>query len=285
MVDLSANRTTLELSGPRARAVLEKGCALDLHPRVFQPGTALSTEIGGIPVVLWKTGDETYRIFPRASFAEFLGRWLLDAMREYASTRGPLMALSVLDLFSVGIGPSSSHTVGPMRAAKRFADGLKSDGQLSSTARVQAELFGSLGATGRGHGSDKAVVLGLQGQDPETVDTATADDQVAAAALDAELQLGGHHRVDFNWDEDVVLHRRKSLPAHPNGMTFRALDHAGDVLSERSYYSIGGGFVVDGDARRRRPRWWPTTRCCPTRSQQLTNSLKYATAKTCPSPT
>ncbi len=125
------------------------------------------------------------------------------------------MALSVLDLFSVGIGPSSSHTVGPMRAAKRFADGLKSDGQLSSTTRVQAELFGSLGATGRGHGSDKAVVLGLQGQDPETVDTSTADDQVAAAALDAELRIGGDHRVDFNWDEDVVLHRRKSLPGPP----------------------------------------------------------------------
>ncbi|XAS68286.1 L-serine ammonia-lyase [Micrococcaceae bacterium Sec5.7] len=158
------------------------------------------------------------------------------------------MGLSVLDLFSVGIGPSSSHTVGPMRAAKRFADGLKAAGQLVSTARVQAELFGSLGATGRGHGSDKAVVLGLQGQDPETVDTATADDQVAAAALDAELRLGGHHRIDFNWDEDVVLHRRKSLPAHPNGMTFRALDHAGAVIRERSYYSIGGGFVVDGDA-------------------------------------
>ena len=159
------------------------------------------------------------------------------------------MALSVLDLFSVGIGPSSSHTVGPMRAAKLFADGLKSDGLLSSTTRVQAELFGSLGATGRGHGSDKAVVLGLQGQDPETVDTATADDQVAAAALDAELLIGGHHRVDFNWDQDVVLHRRKSLPAHPNGMTFRALDHTGAVLKERSYYSIGGGFVVDGDAQ------------------------------------
>ncbi|HSN37269.1 MAG TPA: L-serine ammonia-lyase [Arthrobacter sp.] len=159
------------------------------------------------------------------------------------------MALSVLDLFSVGIGPSSSHPVGPMRAAKRFADGLKSDGQLSATTRVQAELFGSLGATGRGHGSDKAVVLGLQGQDPDTVDTGTADDQVAAAALDAELRIGGHHRVDFNWDQDVVLHRRKSLPAHPNGMTFRALDHTGTVLSERSYYSIGGGFVVDGDAQ------------------------------------
>jgi sarcosine oxidase subunit gamma len=89
VVDLSANRTTFELSGPRARAVLEKGCALDLHPRVFKTGTALSTEIGGIPAILWKTADETFRIFPRASFAEFLGRWLLDAMREYASTEVP----------------------------------------------------------------------------------------------------------------------------------------------------------------------------------------------------
>ncbi|MET3205053.1 UNVERIFIED_ORG: L-serine dehydratase [Arthrobacter sp. UYEF13] len=158
------------------------------------------------------------------------------------------MALSALDLFSVGIGPSSSHTVGPMRAAKLFADGLKSGGLLSSTTRVRAELFGSLGATGRGHGSDKAVVLGLQGLDPETVDTSTADDQVAAAALDAELMICGDHRVDFNWDEDVVLHRRKSLPAHPNGMSFQALDHTGTVLRERSFYSIGGGFVVDGDA-------------------------------------
>ncbi|WP_423183808.1 L-serine ammonia-lyase [Arthrobacter sp. NyZ413] len=158
------------------------------------------------------------------------------------------MALSVLDLFSIGIGPSSSHTVGPMRAAKQFTDGLESSGQLAATVRVQAELFGSLGATGRGHGSDKAVVLGLQGESPETVDTRTADDQVAAAALDAELRIGGHHRVDFNWEEDMLLHRRKSLPAHPNGMTFRALDHAGEVLRERSYYSIGGGFVVDGDA-------------------------------------
>lgn len=89
VVDLSANRTTLELTGPRARAVLEKGCSLDLHPRVFKAGTALSTEIGGIPAVLWKTAEEEYRIFPRASFAEFLGRWLLDAMREYASPEVP----------------------------------------------------------------------------------------------------------------------------------------------------------------------------------------------------
>ncbi|MFQ4147567.1 L-serine ammonia-lyase [Arthrobacter sp. LAPM80] len=158
------------------------------------------------------------------------------------------MALSVLDLFSIGIGPSSSHTVGPMRAAKRFADGLERDGELTAVVRVEAELFGSLGATGRGHGSDKAVVLGLQGQDPETVDTATADDQVAAAALDAELMLAGSHRIDFNYGQDVVLHRRESLPAHPNGMTFRALNHANTVVRERTYYSVGGGFVVDEQA-------------------------------------
>ena len=89
VVDLSANRTTFELSGPRARAVLEKGCALDLHPRSFTPGMALTTEIGNIPVVLQKTGEDSFRIFPRASFAEFLGRWLLDAMREYASPEVP----------------------------------------------------------------------------------------------------------------------------------------------------------------------------------------------------
>jgi sarcosine oxidase, subunit gamma len=89
VVDLSANRTTFELTGPRARGVLEKGCSLDLHPRVFKAGTAFSTEIANIPAILWKTGEDSFRIFPRASFAEFLGRWLLDAMREYASPEVP----------------------------------------------------------------------------------------------------------------------------------------------------------------------------------------------------
>jgi sarcosine oxidase subunit gamma len=89
VVDLSANRTTFELSGPRARAVLEKGCAVDLHPRSITPGTALSTEVGNIPVVLHKSGEDSFRLFPRASFADFLGRWLLDAMREYASPEVP----------------------------------------------------------------------------------------------------------------------------------------------------------------------------------------------------
>ena len=155
------------------------------------------------------------------------------------------MALSVLDMFTVGIGPSSSHTVGPMRAARLFTDGLREAGLLGRTERVQAELFGSLGATGHGHGSDKAVILGLQGESPETVDTDTADARVAQATADGKLHVAGERYVSFTRDTDVVMHRRKSLPAHPNGMVFRAFDGAGQCLREATYYSVGGGFVVD----------------------------------------
>ena len=155
------------------------------------------------------------------------------------------MALSVLDLFSIGIGPSSSHTVGPMRAAKIFVDGLQQDGLLERVGRVKAELFGSLGATGVGHGSNKAVTLGLLGFDPETVDANRADEIVNEAAESHQLKLGGHHVVPFDYKQDVVLHLRKTLPAHPNGMTFWAFDEAGEMLSEGTYYSVGGGFVVD----------------------------------------
>ncbi|NJC71328.1 L-serine ammonia-lyase [Planosporangium thailandense] len=158
------------------------------------------------------------------------------------------MALSAFDLFSVGIGPSSSHTVGPMRAAKRFVDGLAGDGLLAAVRRVRVELFGSLGATGHGHGSPKAVVLGLEGEDPATVDTDSADARVARAADDGVLLLAGKHQVAYDAAADVVLHRRKSLPAHPNGMVFRAFDGAGSVVAERTYYSVGGGFVVDESA-------------------------------------
>ncbi|WP_026550287.1 L-serine ammonia-lyase [Arthrobacter sp. Br18] len=155
------------------------------------------------------------------------------------------MALSVLDLFSVGIGPSSSHTVGPMRAARRFTAGLAADGLLEGVGRVQAELFGSLGATGIGHGSDKAVILGLAGHDPETVDTDIAGELVASCIRAGRLPLAGLHGIGFNEESDVVLHRRKSLPAHPNGMTFSALGHDGQPVRQRTYYSVGGGFVVD----------------------------------------
>ena len=155
------------------------------------------------------------------------------------------MALSAFDLYSVGIGPSSSHTVGPMRAAKTFVDGLADAGLLPHVVRVQAELFGSLGATGHGHGSAKAVVLGLEGEEPATVDTDSSDERVARVRDQGVLLLAGKCAVPFDSDRDLVLHRRRSLPAHPNGMVFRALGSDGSVLVERTYYSVGGGFVVD----------------------------------------
>ncbi|GAA2157073.1 L-serine ammonia-lyase [Humibacillus xanthopallidus] len=158
------------------------------------------------------------------------------------------MSLSALDLFSVGIGPSSSHTVGPMRAARRFAAGLADSGLLDRTARVEAQLFGSLGATGHGHGSDRAVVLGLEGEDPETVDTSHAVARVEAVTLDRKISLDGTHRIDFDPEADLVMHRRQALPAHPNGMTFEAFDDAGRSLRARTFYSVGGGFVVDEQA-------------------------------------
>ena len=157
------------------------------------------------------------------------------------------MAISVFDLFSIGIGPSSSHTVGPMRAARTFAVGLADDGLIDSVARVRGELFGSLGATGHGHGSDRAVILGLAGETPEDVDTTTVLERVAAVRESGQLELLGAHPVAFGPD-DLVLHRRQSLPFHPNGMRFAALAADGSVLRERTYYSVGGGFVVDESA-------------------------------------
>lgn len=158
------------------------------------------------------------------------------------------MALSAFDLYSVGIGPSSSHTVGPMRAARTFADRLAEAGLLARVARVRAELFGSLGATGHGHGSPKAVVLGLEGEDPATTDTDLADLRLGRLREERVLTLAGTHPVPFDLDEDLVMHRRRSLPAHPNGMTFAAYDDAGAVVLEKTYYSVGGGFVVDESA-------------------------------------
>jgi L-serine dehydratase len=158
------------------------------------------------------------------------------------------MALSVFDLFSVGIGPSSSHTVGPMRAARLFASGLASDGLLGDVARVHVELFGSLGATGHGHGSPRAVVLGLLGETPEDVDPTACDDIVAEVRRTQQLSLLGEQSIGFDLDVDLVMHRRKSLPLHPNGMTFEAFDAEDVSLRLRTYYSVGGGFVLDESA-------------------------------------
>ncbi|MBF8745542.1 L-serine ammonia-lyase [Pseudomonas putida] len=157
------------------------------------------------------------------------------------------MSLSVFDLFKIGIGPSSSHTVGPMRAAARFAEGLRRDGLLASTASVKAELYGSLGATGKGHGSDKAVLLGLEGEHPDSVDTETIPTRLQTIRDSGSLRLLGEHPIAFVEKQHLAM-IRKPLAYHPNGMIFRAFDAAGLQIRSREYYSVGGGFVVDEDA-------------------------------------
>jgi hypothetical protein len=154
------------------------------------------------------------------------------------------VAIGVFDLFSIGIGPSSSHTVGPMRAAHTFVTGLANDGLLETVTSVRVELFGSLGATGHGHGSEPAVLLGLAGEQPETVVTATMKERATAMRAAEEVPLLGKRPARLGPD-DLVLHRRESLPYHPNGMKFFAFDATGAMVRERTYYSVGGGFVVD----------------------------------------
>ncbi|RRO14146.1 L-serine ammonia-lyase [Saccharopolyspora rhizosphaerae] len=157
------------------------------------------------------------------------------------------MSLSTFDLFKVGIGPSSSHTVGPMRAAYRFVEHLRATGALPEVARVRCELFGSLGATGHGHGSVTAVVLGLAGEQPHLVDPVAVEPQVLAVREEKRLSLGGEHKIAFDVDSDVVLHRRTRLEFHSNGMVLEAFDDSGARLVRREYYSVGGGSVLDED--------------------------------------
>ncbi len=156
------------------------------------------------------------------------------------------MAVSVFDLFKIGIGPSSSHTVGPMRAARLFGLRLQHDGLLEKTARVQVVLYGSLGATGKGHGSDKAVLLGLAGHEPDTVDV-----EAIPALLDAiragDLNLVGQRAIGFDEAKDLVFKRRETLPFHANGMRCLAFDGEGTEIANRVYYSVGGGFIVSDE--------------------------------------
>ncbi len=157
------------------------------------------------------------------------------------------MAVSVFDLFKIGIGPSSSHTVGPMRAARLFALRLEHEGLLDRVARVQSQLYGSLGATGKGHGSDKAVLLGLAGHEPDTVDVEAVPALLEAVRDGKRLELLGRHGIAFNERDDLKFHRRETLPFHANGMRFSAFDGDGAELSSRAYYSVGGGFVVSDE--------------------------------------
>ena len=157
------------------------------------------------------------------------------------------MAVSAFDLFKIGIGPSSSHTVGPMRAARLFASRLTHDQALQNVARVTVELYGSLGATGKGHGSDKAVLLGLAGYEPDTVDVNAIPEHLAAVRDSGKLNLLGQHSIPFDEKTDLIFNRRETLPLHANGMRFTAFAADGTELGNRIYYSVGGGFVVSSE--------------------------------------
>ena len=157
------------------------------------------------------------------------------------------MAVSVFDLFKIGIGPSSSHTVGPMRAARLFVQRMLHDGQLDAVARISCALYGSLGATGKGHGSDKAVLLGLMGHEPDTVDIEAIPALLAELRRSQRLPLESGRQLAFDEKRDLVFHRRKSLPMHANGMQFSAFDAQDGLIVERCYYSVGGGFVVSDE--------------------------------------
>ena len=155
------------------------------------------------------------------------------------------MAVSFFDIFKIGVGPSSSHTVGPMRAAARFVERwLDEEGRLDQVAHVRAELFGSLALTGRGHGTDKAVLLGFSGEWPDKVDPDAIDGILAGIRDSGRVKLIGKHVIEFDEKRDLIWNKRQKLPYHSNGMRFFAFDADGNELAQREYYSVGGGFVV-----------------------------------------
>ncbi|MBK6728301.1 MAG: L-serine ammonia-lyase [Xanthomonadales bacterium] len=158
------------------------------------------------------------------------------------------MGVSVFDLFKIGIGPSSSHTVGPMRAAARFVSRwLVEPAQLERCVRVRAEVFGSLALTGRGHGTDKALLMGLEGHLPNRIDPDLIPAALERIRKHKRIRLHGSHEIDFDEKRDLVMNKRQKLPFHTNGMRFAAFDSDGRELATRDYYSVGGGFVVNQD--------------------------------------
>ncbi|TLY72395.1 MAG: L-serine ammonia-lyase [Gammaproteobacteria bacterium] len=156
------------------------------------------------------------------------------------------MTLSVFDIFKVGIGPSSSHTMGPMRAAREFALGLKRDGLLGATREIAVRLYGSLALTGLGHGSDRAILAGLEGAQPESVDPDSIEPTVQRIRTSGRIRLGGEHEIAFDEPMQLLMMQHERLPRHSNGMRFTALGSDRRTLREEDYYSIGGGFIVRG---------------------------------------
>ncbi len=158
------------------------------------------------------------------------------------------MAVSTFDLYKIGIGPSSSHTVGPMRAAARFVTHwLAENGVLERTTRIRAEVFGSLALTGRGHGTDKAVLMGLEGHWPNLIDPDIIPAALERIRGEKTIRLGGERTIAFDEKRDLIMNKRQKLPFHSNGMRFTAFDDDGNEIATRDYYSVGGGFVVNAD--------------------------------------
>jgi L-serine dehydratase len=163
------------------------------------------------------------------------------------------VTLSVLDIFKVGIGPSSSHTMGPMNAAREFVEDLAARGLLDRTARVGAQVYGSLALTGMGHCTDRAILLGLEGHRPDTIDPGEMDSALERIRSTGRLRLGGAREIEFDEPLDLLFHRDQVLPLHPNGMRFTALAVGGEVLHREEYYSTGGGFTVRAEEFGRPP--------------------------------
>src|SRR6202035_1036993 len=162
------------------------------------------------------------------------------------------MSLSVFDIFKVGIGPSSSHTMGPMRAAREFASGLKRDGLLGATREIAVRLYGSLAFTGVGHGTDRAILAGLEGAEPESVDPDSLSPTVQRIRTSGRIRLLGEHEIAFDEPMQLLFMHHERLPGHSNGMRFTALGSDQRTLREEDYYSIGGGFIVRGDEQEAR---------------------------------
>ena len=157
------------------------------------------------------------------------------------------MSISTFEIFTIGIGPSSSHTVGPMRAARRFVEELKKKGSLTQVTRIKSELFGSLGQTGKGHGSDVAVLMGLEGNRPSKLDPDIVPERMETIRAEKQMNIAGEHPIRYNEKKDLVFHRREVLPKHANGMKFHAYDADDNLIKSATYYSVGGGFVVNDD--------------------------------------
>src|SRR5271170_1396506 len=168
---------------------------------------------------------------------------------RFATTRRfDRMSLSVFDIFKIGIGPSSSHTMGPMNAARSFVGLLAARELLSRTTQVSAQLYGSLALTGRGHCTDRAILLGLEGLSPDTIDSAAIAPTLNRIRDEGRIRLLGRHEIAFDEPLNLLFHIDQVLPGHSNGMRFTAHDAALEVLAREEYYSIGGGFIVQAGA-------------------------------------